>query len=195
VIRRGVYGALVVPVFALAFGALAGCDGEGAGPIGGNGGAQPGATTGLVIPPVPVPPPAPAPVPAPVGMSGSVPAPAGMPDVGVVYRPQPKVDELLNGSPIRFDPDSVALSDPSKAVLKQVAEAVHCPPESKIEVTAAARFEDAKKADEVSQQRADAVARELVAGGIAAERITAKGVGNQGVAADNTALTVKIRVV
>jgi outer membrane protein OmpA-like peptidoglycan-associated protein len=89
----------------------------------------------------------------------------------------------------------VALSDAGKAMLKQVAEAVHCPPESRIEVTAAARFEDPQKSMTVSQQRADAVAQELVANGITAQRISAKGVGNQGVAADDSSLSVRIRVV
>ncbi|WP_158885348.1 OmpA family protein [Amycolatopsis anabasis] len=181
-VRRSVFGVLVLPVVAVA--ALTGCDGDGTA-VGGDGGSQPGTTSGLVVSP-------PAP-PAPPSSASSV-APTPTP-AGGGYNLQAKLDELLNGAPLRFDPDSVQLSEASKATIKQIAEAAHCPPGAKLEVIATARFEDGKKATEVSQQRADAVVQGLIAGGIAPERITAKGVGNEGIGGDDATLGVKIKVV
>ena len=105
---------------------------------------------------------------------------------------QTKLDALINGSPIKFDPESIELSDTARSTIKQVAETAHCPPEAKLQITVSARYEDAEKAKQISQQRADAVAKELVADGFAAERIAATGIGNADTGAD--AATVRIKV-
>lgn len=107
---------------------------------------------------------------------------------------QQKLDELTNAAPIMFEREKTELTAQSKETVKKAAEAAAGAAGTKLEVTASAGYDDAAKATEVSQKRAEAVVKEMTENGVPADRVTAKGTGNQGVVGDEKAATsVKIK--
>ncbi|KZB82379.1 OmpA family protein [Amycolatopsis regifaucium] len=118
----------------------------------------------------------------------------GKPADAAVQGLQAKLDEVLKASPVRFAPQSAELTDEAKATLKKVAEAAAAVPVGKVAVDTHAGYSDAAKATELSRQRADAVTKELTAGGLAADRIKAEAKGSEGVDGDDAkAMTVEVK--
>lgn len=182
-VRRTAVQGIAVAAFALA--ALAGCGDEG----GGNGsdtGAENNAPTTAASEMS---------SPAPSSMaSGESGAPTN--DSGAQGGLQAKLDEILKGSAITFQAQSAELTEEAKQSLQQVAEAVSANQDAKIEVVGTAGYEDADKATQLGQERADAVRQELVAAGVAEDRIEAVSKGNEDVLGNpEKAVTADIRVV
>lgn len=118
----------------------------------------------------------------------------GEPDAAAVQGLQAKLDEVVKASPVRFSPQSAELTDEAKATLKKVAEAAAAVPAVKVAVDTHAGYPDAARATELSQKRADAVSKELTAGGLAADRIKAEAKGSEGVDGDDAkAMTAEVK--
>ncbi|OZM75136.1 hypothetical protein CFN78_02935 [Amycolatopsis antarctica] len=113
-------------------------------------------------------------------------------DAGSVSGLQAKLDEVLSAAPITFAAESPELTEESRSTLKSVAEAAAEVPDAKLEVRATAGYQDAEQAKALSQQRADAVSKELTSGGVAEDRVEAVAAGNEGVMDDTAAVTVDI---
>ncbi|SFB51608.1 Outer membrane protein OmpA [Amycolatopsis marina] len=120
----------------------------------------------------------------------------GTEDGGAQGGLQAKLDEILQATPITFQPQSAELTDEAKQALGQVAEAASAEQDAKLQVVGTAGYEDADKATKLGQERADAVRDELVAAGVAEDRVEATSKGNEGVLGDaQKAVTVDISVV
>ncbi|GAB3675199.1 OmpA family protein [Saccharopolyspora tripterygii] len=96
---------------------------------------------------------------------------------------QGQLDQLNQGSPITFDPDSSELNEQGKQAVTKVAEMLKtAPQELKFQVsgfTASGTTSD-KDSKELSQARAQAVADQLAQAGIPAERLQVNGEGDAG---------------
>ena len=99
---------------------------------------------------------------------------------------QSLLNDILAGNIIRFEVGSADLREESFAVLDRLLETAERCPESRIEI---AGHTDADGTDEfnrrLSQSRAEAVRRYLVDGGIAGDRLTARGYGESEPIASN----------
>lgn len=102
---------------------------------------------------------------------------------------QGEIEKLLEASPIKFNPHSAELTEESEATLKKIAEAAAEDESAKLAVKATAGYEDADKAKALSQQRVDAVIKELTDNGVAEDRLEGEALGNEGVTGDITAAT------
>ncbi|WP_116045283.1 OmpA family protein [Amycolatopsis palatopharyngis] len=108
---------------------------------------------------------------------------------------QAKLDEILQATPITFEAQSAELTEDAKQALQQVGEAASADEDAKLKVVGTAGYEDADKAMQLGQERADAVRDELVAQGVAEDRVEATSKGNEGVLGDaQKAVTVDITV-
>jgi outer membrane protein OmpA-like peptidoglycan-associated protein len=108
---------------------------------------------------------------------GALPA---TPTQAVVPDPMPgRLAEVLAARPIRFAADSAELTGPSADAVRRVAELIAADPVSRVLVEGYVADTPGGQ-DEVqrlSDERAAVVAQALVAAGVPAERITARGLG------------------
>jgi outer membrane protein OmpA-like peptidoglycan-associated protein len=174
-----------VAVAAVALAALAGCGGDDGGNVPGSGAENNAPTTAASEMSSP----------APSSMASSE-SDAPAEDSGTQGGLEAKLDEILQGSAITFEVQSAELTEEAKQTLQQVAEVVSANQDAKVEVVGTAGYEDADKATQLGQERADAVRDELVSAGVAEDRIEAVSKGNEDVLGDpEKAVTVDIRVV
>jgi len=145
--------------------------------------------------PAPVPPPAPGAAPAPAPAPTPVPAPAPTPapspsgdlDAAAKQALQAKIKALVAAAPITFGPDSPQLTAQGAATLAQVLTAVRAAPGARLEVdgyVATGRGNGLLTAQQLSDQRAATVRDALVAGGVPADHLTARGRGEDTAATD-----------
>lgn len=113
----------------------------------------------------------------------SAPAPVVAADPTPAEPPDPmlaQVAEVLAGQPIRFTADSAVLAESSATTVRHVAELLVAGPA--VPVLLEGHVADTPGGPDavqrLSDQRAAAVAEALVAAGVPAERITARGVGS-----------------
>lgn len=105
---------------------------------------------------------------------------------------QDKINQVLQATPIKFTAENAKLNDESKNALKQIAAALK-DNQAKIKVETHAGYGDAQQAQTLSQQRADAISKDLEEDGVAKDRITSSATGNQG-AQGEQALETQISV-
>jgi outer membrane protein OmpA-like peptidoglycan-associated protein len=125
--------------------------------------------------------PAPAPTPAPT------PSPSGDLDAAAKQALQAKIKALVTAAPITFGPDSPQLTAQGAATLAQVLTAVRAAPGARLEIdgyVATGRGNGLLTAQQLSDQRAATVRNALVAGGVPADRLTARGRGEDAAATD-----------
>ena len=134
---------------------------------------------------------APAPAPAPTN--------AGQLDSATKQALQAKIVALVATAPITFDPNSPQLTPPGSATLTQVLTAVRAAPAARLEIdgyVATGRGNGVLTAQQLSDQRAATVRDALVAGGVPADHLTARGRGEDTTATDRAfARRVDITVV
>lgn len=93
---------------------------------------------------------------------------------------QSVIDELVAGAPIAFEPNSPALTPPGTATVDAVLQRVALVPGARLQVdgyVASGPGNGVLTAQELSDQRAAAVRDALVAGGVPADHITTRGLG------------------
>ena len=93
---------------------------------------------------------------------------------------QGRLDALLAGTPVVFAPDSPELTREGRAALDQVLALVAAAPGARLQVdgyVATGRGSGRLTAQELSDRRAATVRDALVAGGVPADRVTARGLG------------------
>jgi outer membrane protein OmpA-like peptidoglycan-associated protein len=132
-----------------------------------------------------VPTPVPTPVPAPAPTPG--PSPSGDLDAAAKQALQAKIKALVAAAPITFGPDSPQLTAQGSATLGQVLTAVRAAPGARLEIdgyVATGRGNGLLTAQQLSDQRAATVRDALVAGGVPADRLTARGRGEDTAATD-----------
>jgi len=146
-------------------------------------GAAPAPAPGAA--PAPAPAPTLAPVPAPT--PAPTPSPSGDLDAAAKQALQAKIKALVTAAPITFGPDSPQLTAQGAATLAQVLTAVRAAPGARLEIdgyVATGRGNGLLTAQQLSDQRAATVRNALVAGGVPADRLTARGRGEDGAATD-----------
>ena len=137
--------------------------------------------------PAPGPSAAPTPVPAPAPTPAPTPSPSGDLDAAAKQALQAKIKALVAAAPITFGPDSPQLTAQGAATLAQVLTAVRAAPGARLEIdgyVATGRGNGLLTAQQLSDQRAATVRNALVAGGVPADRLTARGRGEDGAATD-----------
>jgi outer membrane protein OmpA-like peptidoglycan-associated protein len=135
--------------------------------------------------------------------SGAVPAPASAPagelDTAAKQALQAKIAALAAGAPITFGPDSPQPTAEGSATLGQVLAAVRAVPAARLEIdgyVATGRGNGGLTAQQLSDQRAATARDALVAGGVPADHLTARGRGEDTTATDRAlARRVEITVV
>lgn len=93
---------------------------------------------------------------------------------------QGAIGGLLAGAPLSFEPDSPALTGPGDATLARLLDLVRAAPGARLQIdgfVATGRGGGRLTAQQLSDQRAAAVRDALVAGGIPAEKLAARGLG------------------
>lgn len=147
---------------ALAAAVLAGCGNQGG--MGGQEGE---------VPPAP---PAPTGQP-PGGMPPEGQPPAGQDPAAAKQALQDQVNQQLQQNPITFEPDSAELTPQSQESITKLAEAAkQAPPEVRFQVVGhVAKTGSPENAQQLSQERAQAVVDELAASGVPADRMEAVG--------------------
>lgn len=111
---------------------------------------------------------------------GTAPAAGGELDAAGRQELQSAIDALIAGAPIGFEPDSPALTPRGSATVEGVLRLVTLVPGARLQVdgyVASGPGNGVLSAQELSDQRAAAVRDALVAGGVPAEKITARGLG------------------
>ncbi len=183
----GAAAARAAQVVAGATGVRVASVGGGAGQGVGQGAGQSGSAAN----PTPTPTPTPTPAPAP--------ATAGELDSAAKQALQAKIAALVAGAPITFDPNSSQLTPPGSATLAQVLAAVRAVPAARLEIdgyVATGRGNGVLTAQQLSDQRATTVRDALVAGGVPADHLAARGRGEDTTATDRAfARRVDITVV
>lgn len=137
------------------------------------------------------------------GTSGAVPAPTSAPaaelDTAAKHALQAKIAALVAVAPITFEPDSPQLTAEGSATLGQVLAAVRAVPAARLEIdgyVATGRGNGALTAQQLSDQRAATARDALVAAGVSADHLTARGRGEDTSATDRAlARRVEITVV
>ena len=137
------------------------------------------------------------------GTSGAVPAPTSAPaaelDTAAKQALQAKIAALVAVAPIAFEPDSPQLTAEGSATLGQVLAAVRAVPAARLEIdgyVATGRGNGPLTAQQLSDQRAATARDALVAGGVPADHLTARGRGEDTAATDRAlARRVEITVV
>jgi len=135
--------------------------------------------------------------------SGAAPVPTSAPvaelDTAAKQALQAKIAALVAVAPITFEPDSPQLTAEGSATLGQVLAAVRAVPAARLEIdgyVAAGRGNGALTAQQLSDQRAATARDALVAGGVPADHLTARGRGEDTTATDRAlARRVEITVV
>lgn len=135
--------------------------------------------------------------------SGAAPAPtpaqAAELDTPAKQALQAKIGALVAVAPITFEPDSPQLTAEGTATLGQVLAAVRAVPAARLEIdgyVATGRGNGALTAQQLSDQRAATARDALVAGGVPADHLTARGRGEDATATDRAlARRVEITVV
>jgi peptidoglycan-binding protein ArfA len=126
-------------------------------------------------------------------------APAGDLDDAAKAALQGRIDALLAGTPVVFAPDSPELTREGSAALEQVLGLVAAAPGARLQVdgyVATGRGSGRLTAQELSDRRAATVREALVAGGVPADRVTARGLGEgDAPAAEAAGRRVEISVV
>lgn len=104
---------------------------------------------------------------------------AQAPDVGgaAMDQVQQQIDRLLAANPVTFTPESAELTEQSARTLQQMAAALKATG-AKVTVATHAGYEDAQQAQQLSEQRAEAIAQALQEGGAAPEQVTTEPTGN-----------------
>jgi peptidoglycan-associated lipoprotein len=118
---------------------------------------------------------------------------AGQGGGALAQQTQQQIQQLLQASPLTFAPESAELSDAQKNTLQQVATAMKTTNVT-VTVETHAGYPDAQQAQELSQQRADAISQALVDAGVAPDKIKTNPKGNtaaQGDAALQTQFSVQ----
>lgn len=90
------------------------------------------------------------------------------------------LEELVAGAPITFEPDSPALTAAGSATVARVVELVGAAPGARLQVdgfVAAGPGDGRLTAQQLSDQRAATVGDALVAGGVPADRVAVRGLG------------------
>lgn len=90
------------------------------------------------------------------------------------------IDKALEDSPLTFATRSAELGKEVKKALREIAEAAARHESPTLIVTTTAGYRDDDKAKKLSEQRAAAIAGELVADDVAEDRIEIKALGNGG---------------
>jgi len=137
--------------------------------------------------PAPGPSAAPTPVPAPAPTPAPTPSPSGDLDAAAKQALQAKIKALVAAAPITFGPDSPQLTAQGAATLAQVLTAVRAARGARLEIdgyVATGRGNGLLTAQQLSDQRAATVRDALVAGGVPADRLTARGRGEDTAATD-----------
>lgn len=151
------------------------------------------------------------PDPAPAALSGAAPRSAGGAATGepagahtVPTAPaadaavlRSTIDEVLAGAPLRFPPDAATPNPDTSATVDRLAAVLRATPGPPVVVEGhtAPAGEDTGGALQLSQQRADEIARRLEAAGVPAGRLTVVGVGSAGpLASLEASRRVEIRV-
>ena len=130
---------------------------------------------------------APTPVPAPAPTPAPMPSPSGDLDAAAKQALQAKIKASVAAAPITFGPDSPQLTAQGAATLAQVLTAVRAAPGARLEIdgyVATGRGNGLLTAQQLSDQRAATVRDALVAGGVPADRLTARGRGEDTAATD-----------
>lgn len=101
------------------------------------------------------------------------------PDVagGAAQQVQQQIDRLLQANPVTFEPESAELTEQSRQTLQQMATALKTTG-AKVAVETHSGYEDAQRAQELSEKRAEAISQALQEGGAAAEQVTTNATGN-----------------
>jgi outer membrane protein OmpA-like peptidoglycan-associated protein len=112
---------------------------------------------------------------------------------------QGRIDALLAGTPVVFAPDSPELTPEGTAALDRVLPLVAAAPGARLQIdgyVATGRGSGRLTAQELSDRRAATVREALVAGGVPADRVTARGLGEgDAPAAEAAGRRVEISVV
>lgn len=134
--------------------------------------------------PTPEPTPEPAPEPAPKDRS-----PAADPVVAIkaaAVSCQARFDEALAGETVQFESGAATLKAASFELLGRLAQIAATCPEASLEIRGHTDSQGAAAANlRLSEQRAAAVRDDLAARGVSAERLTARGLGEEAPVADN----------
>ncbi|WP_020669894.1 OmpA family protein [Amycolatopsis nigrescens] len=116
---------------------------------------------------------------------------------GYTTRPglQAELDRQLAAEPVTFEPDSAELTAAGERAVRRVAELLsNDPPEFEVGGHVARAPGGEAAAVALSQERADAVAKRLVAAGVPADRVTAKGYGDSRPATKGDDRRVELKV-
>jgi outer membrane protein OmpA-like peptidoglycan-associated protein len=130
---------------------------------------------------------APAPAAPPAPVAPPAPAQAGELDTAAKQALQAKITALVAAAPIAFGPDSPQLTAQGAATLAQVLAVVRTAPAARLEVdgyVATGRGNGRLTAQQLSDQRAATVRDALVAGGVPADHLNARGRGEDTTATD-----------
>lgn len=101
---------------------------------------------------------------------------------------QGKINQILHDNPITFEPDSSALTSDGKNTVEQVASLLKDDKGAKVRVeghVAAVPGGDPSSDQQLSEARANAVAKALSGDGVARDRVTSRGYGSSKPIADN----------
>lgn len=132
-------------------------------------------------------------------LSGGTTGPGGDLDAAAKQALQARIKSLLEGSPITFGPNSPQLTPQGGATVAKVLELLKASPGARIRVdgyVAAGPGDGKLTAQELSSARADTVRDALVAGGVPADRIAVRGLGEGSSPSDSAAARrVEITVV
>lgn len=123
--------------------------------------------------------------------ASAAPLPGDEPGSGAGGEVQSKIEELLDGAPIGFEPESSELDAESKATLKQIAEAAAAE-DVKLSVVTRSGYPNPDKALELSQERADSIKAELVANGMADDAVETEPLGNEKSSAGDYAVEIAV---
>lgn len=168
------------------------------------GGPGPNPAPVPTLPPLPAPPPpptpapaAPTPAPAPAATAAAttaptpaptpLPAQAGELDAAAKQALQAKITALVAAAPITFGPDSPQLTPQGAATLAQVLAVVRAAPGARLQIdgyVATGRGNGVLTAQQLSDERANAVRDALVAGGVPADHLATRGRGEDTAATD-----------
>jgi peptidoglycan-associated lipoprotein len=113
---------------------------------------------------------------------------AGQAGGALAQQTQKQVQDLLQASPVTFTPESAELSDADRKTLQQVAAAAKATNVT-LSVETHAGYPDSGQAQELSQQRADAISKALVDAGVAADKVKTNPTGNTTAQGDKALLT------
>ena len=157
-----------------------------------------GAATTLSPTPTPTASPTPTSVAAPTSAAAPKSAPAGF-DPATKQALQARIAGLVATTPITFNPNSPQLTPQGSATLAQVLAVVKAAPAARLELdgyVAPGRGNGLLNAQQLSDQRAAVVLDAMVAAGVPADHLTARGRGEDTTATDRTlARRVDITVV